>query len=73
MKEYHPDSRVLERFVRGVASPPEAQLVVRHLLTRCPRCRAVVQELAQELAGPGWARDSARAPREAQSTSERKE
>ena len=23
MKEYHPDPRVLERFVRGVASSPE--------------------------------------------------
>ncbi|MES1211177.1 MAG: hypothetical protein ABUL63_02465 [Acidobacteriota bacterium] len=51
MREYHPDPRVLERFVRAVASPPEAQLVVRHLLTRCPRCRAIVQELAE----PGWA------------------
>ncbi len=51
MREYHPDPHVLERFVRSVASPPEARLVVRHLLTRCPGCRAIVQELA----GRGWA------------------
>lgn len=52
MREYHPDPRALERFVRGLVSRQEVKLVVRHLLTRCPRCLAIVQDLA----GPGWVR-----------------
>lgn len=41
----HPEVARLERFMRGDLPRPEARLVVRHLLTRCPLCVAVTGRL----------------------------
>ena len=43
--ETHPAAATLERFVRGELGSPEARAVVRHLLTRCPRCVGVTGKL----------------------------
>jgi hypothetical protein len=34
----HPDTTLLESFLRGALSAAECRTVVRHLLTGCPRC-----------------------------------
>jgi hypothetical protein len=44
-RETHPATATLERFVRGELGRPEARAVVRHLLTRCPRCVGVAGKL----------------------------
>lgn len=41
----HPDPQLLERFMRAEAGGLERRNVVRHLLTRCPRCLSVTQRL----------------------------
>jgi len=41
----HPPRDVLLRFALDTANRQENRLVVRHLLTRCPSCAAVVREL----------------------------
>jgi|GEM_PF-5517112 len=41
----HPDEEELARFFRGELPPSAARLVVRHLLTRCPRCSQVTRRL----------------------------
>ena len=43
--ETHPAAATLERFVRAGLGRPEARAVVRHLLTRCPRCVGVTRSL----------------------------
>jgi hypothetical protein len=43
--ESHPAKSVLERFMLGALKRPEAQAVVRHLLTGCPPCVAVTRRL----------------------------
>jgi hypothetical protein len=43
--ETHPGAEELARFVRGELPRPEARLIVRHLLTRCPRCTQVTRRL----------------------------
>jgi hypothetical protein len=44
----HPDEDTLERFVRGELSRAEVGVVVRHLLTDCPRCvEAASRKLAE--------------------------
>lgn len=45
MAEQHPDSRLLERFMRNDLQEPERRVVVRHLLTGCPRCVSVTREI----------------------------
>jgi tetratricopeptide (TPR) repeat protein len=39
----HPDTRLLEGFLRGELDPAESRAVVRHLLTGCPRCVEVTR------------------------------
>ena len=45
----HPDSRLLERFVRGDLSGPrgraECRMIVRHLLAGCPQCTRITRRL----------------------------
>lgn len=41
----HPDEEELARFFRGELPPSAARLVVRHLLTHCPRCSQVTRRL----------------------------
>ncbi len=41
----HPDSDLLERFMRHATDAPERQRVVRHLLAGCARCVAVTRSL----------------------------
>src|SRR5262245_541645 len=45
MAEEHPDSGLLERFLRGDLAPAERRQVVRHLLTGCPQCVEVTRPL----------------------------
>ncbi|HEX9940386.1 MAG TPA: hypothetical protein VGG03_00095 [Thermoanaerobaculia bacterium] len=45
MTEDHPDSRLLERFMRNETGPQECRRVVRHLLAGCERCVAVTRRL----------------------------
>ena len=42
----HPGTHLLEGLLRGELSAAECRLVVRHLLTGCPRC--------VQVAGHGW-------------------
>ncbi|MDP9120485.1 MAG: hypothetical protein M3O15_03825 [Acidobacteriota bacterium] len=53
--EPHPTLEALERFMLGELAAPELQEVLRHLLTRCPRC----QQLTDPLWLPGEADDPA--------------
>jgi hypothetical protein len=46
----HPDSRLLERFLRGESTRRENMLVVRHLLTGCRQCRENLLPLWRVLA-----------------------
>ena len=39
----HPAAETLERFIRGELAREEIPAVVRHLLTRCPKCTAVAR------------------------------
>lgn len=41
----HPDSELLERFMRGEASALERRSIVRHMLAGCPRCLEVTRPL----------------------------
>jgi hypothetical protein len=43
--EDHPDSQLLERFMRDEAAAPERRRVVRHLLAGCARCAALTRRL----------------------------
>jgi len=43
MRDEHPGDRQLERFVRGELPREDISAIVRHLLTRCPRCLAVAR------------------------------
>jgi hypothetical protein len=45
MAEQHPDSRLLERFMRSELPEQERRVVVRHLLTGCPRCVSVTRQI----------------------------
>ena len=45
MAEQHPDLRLLERFMRNELQDQERRMVVRHLLTGCPRCVSVTRQL----------------------------
>jgi hypothetical protein len=40
----HFNQELLQRFLRAELTRMEYQTVVRHLLTRCPRCLEVVRE-----------------------------
>ena len=44
-KRPHLEPKELERFLRGELGRAEARRVVRHLLTSCPECVAVVRPL----------------------------
>jgi hypothetical protein len=48
-KRPHLEPGELERFLRGELGRAETRRVVRHLLTRCPQCAAVVRPLWEEL------------------------
>ena len=50
----HPDTRSLERFMKGTLPREEARDVVRHLLSGCAECRQVT--------GAWWPRELVRAP-----------
>lgn len=54
----HPPVKKLESLVRGELKRPEAQVVVRHLLSGCPRCAQITARL-WDLERPG----AGRAPR----------
>ena len=41
----HPEAEQLERFLRGESGGAERRIVVRHLLTGCPRCRRVTRPI----------------------------
>jgi hypothetical protein len=43
--DVHPSPADLERFVRGELEDAELQVVVRHLLTRCEKCRGITARL----------------------------
>jgi hypothetical protein len=45
MRGSHPEMDQVERFLRGELTQPEVRAVVRHLLTRCPRCAEVAGRL----------------------------
>ncbi|MEO6193888.1 MAG: hypothetical protein ABIS20_12820 [Thermoanaerobaculia bacterium] len=45
MPAAHPEAEQVERFLRGELTPAEVRAVVRHLLTRCPRCAEVAGRL----------------------------
>src|SRR5215213_7614404 len=45
MTEQHPDSRLLECFLRNELQGAERRAVVRHLLTGCPQCVAVTRRV----------------------------
>ncbi|HET9211622.1 MAG TPA: hypothetical protein VFR03_14535 [Thermoanaerobaculia bacterium] len=52
MPENHPDSQLLERFMRNEAAGEERRWIVRHLLAGCARCGAITRRL-WELGEPG--------------------
>jgi hypothetical protein len=54
----HPPDELLARFLRCGTTNEENQLVVRHLLTRCPACAARLQHLEPKPA-PAIAYDEA--------------
>lgn len=39
----HPEPPVLDRFLRGEATPAETHAVVRHLLAGCRECAALLR------------------------------
>lgn len=41
----HPDTQLLERFMRAELKSAERKAIVRHLLTGCPQCVAVTRRL----------------------------
>ena len=41
----HPAAEELESFMRGELTRPAVSVLVRHLLTGCPRCVAVTRRL----------------------------
>lgn len=45
MADQHPDSQLLERFLRNELQGEERRIVVRHLLTGCPQCVAVTRRV----------------------------
>jgi hypothetical protein len=45
MPPAHPEAFQVERFLRGELTQPEVRAVVRHLLTRCPRCLEIAGRL----------------------------
>jgi hypothetical protein len=45
MRPAHPEAFQVERFLRGELTQPEVRAVVRHLLTRCPRCLEIAGRL----------------------------
>jgi hypothetical protein len=45
MPPAHPEAEQVERFLRGELTRAEVRAVVRHLLTRCPRCVEVAGRL----------------------------
>lgn len=45
MPPAHPEALQVERFLRGELTRSEVRAVVRHLLTRCPRCVEVAGRL----------------------------
>lgn len=45
MTVQHPDSQLLERFMRNELQGQERRLVVRHLLTGCPQCVSVTRKI----------------------------
>jgi hypothetical protein len=52
-RQLHLEAERVERFLRGELAGAEARAVVRHLLTRCPRCVAVAAEAAGRTWHPG--------------------
>ena len=46
MAEEHLSRKLLERFLFFELSPEESTPIVNHLLSRCPECRAVAEEVA---------------------------
>jgi hypothetical protein len=52
-RQLHLEAERVERFLRGELAGAEARAVVRHLLTRCPRCVAIAA-IAAEAAGRTW-------------------
>ena len=44
-EQQHPDPQLLERFLRCEVEGEERRIVVRHLLTGCPRCVAVTRRV----------------------------
>jgi hypothetical protein len=44
----HPEDDVLFRFLQGAASRQENRLIVRHLLSRCPRCAKRLRTMRPE-------------------------
>ena len=44
-EQQHPDSQLLERFLRCELEGEERRIVVRHLLTGCPQCVAVTRRV----------------------------
>ena len=61
MPENHPDSQLLERFMRNEAAPEERRWIVRHLLAGCALCGAITRRL-WELGEPGPAVAAERRP-----------
>ena len=55
--QVHPSAKELESLVRGELKRPEAQVVVRHLLSGCPRCAQITARL-WDLERPGASRAS---------------
>jgi hypothetical protein len=45
VSQTHPDEEELARFFRGELPRSAAGPIVRHLLTRCPRCAQVTRRL----------------------------
>jgi hypothetical protein len=45
MPENHPDSQLLERFMRNEVAGEERRWIVRHLLAGCARCGAITRRL----------------------------
>jgi hypothetical protein len=57
---YHPNTEILELFMRGeLTSPGERRRLVRHLLAGCPRCLAVTRR-CWVLVDPSWPEDRGR-------------
>jgi tetratricopeptide (TPR) repeat protein len=63
MPENHPDSQLLERFMRGEAGAEERRSIVRHLLAGCARCGAITRRLWR-LGEPGPEAVAERRPEE---------